>query len=152
MPVSDAKYFMMCGWARFIDLKQNDDLMSQIIRRRAKGNWAILVEKDYWALQYQRYHFRKFRASRAVGHGKMRSYRFTGMGPLTSTLFGIAIPGWETDPETVAVKADYERMHEKRLKAVQACKALRAMPEPYNVREELGRLDHEDACREAMGY
>ena len=152
MTVSDGKYFMMRGWARFLGSSKNADLMKEIISRRKGGNWGIAVSDDYFALQYQRLEFRRQRAQRAIGQDKVRSYRFTGDGPLTTTLFGAAIPGWETDPEEVAKQADTDRMQERRLKAMRACELLRSMPEPYDVREELGRIAHEEACAEAMGY
>ena len=67
-------------------------------------------------------------------------------------IFGVSLPGWETDPEEVAKKADASRMQERRMKAKRACELLRDMPEPYDVREELNRLSYEDSCRDAMGY
>ncbi|NKM04124.1 hypothetical protein [Rhizobium leguminosarum] len=107
-------------------------------------------EDDYFALQWQRYEFRRARAQRAIGHDKVRSYRFTGKGPLGLKLFGADIPGWETDPEEKAIQADAARMQTRRDKAKRACELLRTMSEPYDVREELARLDYEEACMDAM--
>lgn len=149
--VSAAKYFMLHGWARFLASSRNGDLMQEIISRREGGRWAIDVSDDYFALQYQRLKFRRQRAQRAVGNDKVRTYRFTGSGPITSTIFGVSVPGWETDAEEIAKKADADRMQLRRLKAKRACELLRAMPEPYDVREELGFLAKEQAYREAIG-
>ncbi|NTI22397.1 hypothetical protein G6M87_11060 [Rhizobium rhizogenes] len=150
--ITDARYFMLHGWARFLGSSNNDNLMKQITKRRKGGNWGIAINDDYFALQWQRYDFRRQRAQRAIGADKIRSYSFTGTGPLSLRLAGANIPGWETDPEAKAVEADTARMQERRLKAKRACELLRTMAEPYDVRDELGRLDYEEACRDAMGY
>lgn len=150
--VSAARYFMLHGWARFLASSDNADTLRQIEKRRHGGNWGIANADDYWALQWQRYDFRRSRAQRAIGNDKIRSYRFTGEGPVTIPLGGVAIPGWETDPEEQAKKADTDRMQKRRLHAQRACRLLRDMPEPYNVHEELARLDNDEAIAEAMGY
>jgi hypothetical protein len=151
MTVSNAKYFMLHGWARFLGSSKNDDLMKEIVSRRKGGNWGIICSDDYFALQYQRYDFRSARARRAIGQDKVRSYRLSDNGPLTLAIFGVEIPGWETDPEEKAKQADFDRMQERRLKAKRACELLRQMPEPYDVRVELARIGNEEAIRDAMG-
>jgi hypothetical protein len=152
MTVSNARYFMLHGWARFLGSSTNADTMAQIVHRRPGGCRGIACSDDYWALQWQRYNFRQQRAQRAIGNDKMRVYNYSGTGPGTCTLVGVEIPGWETDPEEKAIQADTDRMQKRRMVAKRACEMLRSMPEPFDVRVELGRLDYEEACAEAMGY
>ena len=149
-----AKYFMLMGWARFLGSSANDDLMKQIVKRRTGGNWGIATKEadDYWALQWRRYNFRRQRAQRAIGQDKLRTMSFTGDGPLTVRLIGVDIAGWTAEPEQVQARADYDRMMETRLEAQRCVQLLRTMEEPFDVREELGRLDWQDAEAEARGY
>lgn len=154
MTNSAAKYFMLMGWARFLGSSANADLMARIVKRRTGGNWAIATKEadDYWALQWRRYDFRRARAQRAIGQDKVRTMSYSGDGPLTVRLIGVDIAGWTAEPEQVQARADYDRMMEKRLEAQRCCRLLREMDMPYDVREELGRLDWQDAEAEATGY
>lgn len=154
MTHSAAKYFMLMGWARFLGSSANADLMARIVKRRPGGNWGISTKEadDYWALQWRRYDFRRQRAQRAIGQDKMRVASFTGTGPLTVRLVGVDIAGWTADPEHVQAQADYNRMMETRLEAQRCCRLLREMDMPYDVQEELDRLDWQDAEAEARGY
>lgn len=149
-----ARYFMLMGWAKFHASSRNDDLMEQIVKRRKGGNWGIATKEadDYWALQWRRYNFREKRAQRALGNDKMRTMSFSGDGPLTVRLAGVDIAGWTAEPEDVQARADYDRMMETRLEAQRCVRLLHEMDMPFDVREELGRLDWQDAEMEARGY
>lgn len=120
--------------------------------RRVGGNWGIALGEDYFSLQWQRCDFRKWRAQRAIGQDKIRVYRYSNDGPLTLNMFGVQIPGWETDSTVKAKQADFDRMQETRMKAHNACKKLKKMSESYNVKHELTSLDWREAEAESMGY
>lgn len=66
--VSDARYFLLRGWARYLSLLPELEKESErIVSHRREGRWAILVHDDVDALRYQRLHFRMRRAKYAVG-------------------------------------------------------------------------------------
>lgn len=153
------RYFLLHGWARYLsqvaEVEKQMDAIKRFrkednVERRADGGWGILVEEDYWALQYQRLHFRVARAHRAVRKDISRTYRFTGNGPLTFNMFGAAIPGWETDPEDVAIKNDREMFDRNyRSKAHHACELLKGMDGEYDHRRCCDEKHHNEALMDA---
>lgn len=149
------RFFLARGWARYLAKHSRDaGLMERVLRERGKeikrdGSWAVLVSDDYWALCYQRLNFRLRRANRAVQKDVPRQYSFSGNGPLTLNLMGATIPGWEPDPDEIAIPREAKQFDENyRQKAVRA-KRLLADQEPMQTR--LNRIDENEALREAMG-
>lgn len=151
------QYFLMRGWARFLSRESEmKSLMDRIKRERGKylnivdGNWGILVKDDYWALHYQRLNFRICRAHRAVQKDVARCYNFTGDGPLTMNIVGASIPGWEDDPDEIAIPRAAKQFDERyRQKAMRAKKILAG---EESLSERLGRIDEQEAIAEAMGH
>jgi hypothetical protein len=128
--------------------------MARIEKIRLKGNFGIAVEDDDWALVWQRLNFRKWRAHRAFNMVGARSYSFTGDGPLTLNMFGVAMPGWvgKSDEEYAAENA--VKFHDSyRVKAVRAKKLLmeRHGPLGEHLTGLLDKHDHEQAMADAWG-
>lgn len=67
MSVSDARYFLLMGWARYLSLRIDLNRQLDDIAKRRGTRFGILRDDDHYALEYQRLEFRIQRANRAVG-------------------------------------------------------------------------------------
>src|SRR5688500_13458029 len=105
----------------------------QRIEKRAKalrprGNWAILVEDDEVALQYQRVVFRIRRAKRAVG-----AWGVCGYGELGVEDGQFAV-GWASKEKLAQM--NFDSFHKERLRAKRAKELAEDKRHPRQVLDE----------------
>lgn len=81
MSVSDARYFLLMGWAKYLSMSVEHKRHLDEIRKRRGNDFGIAVRDDHQALEYQRLDFRIWRAKRAVGMAGLTGYAtFDGNG------------------------------------------------------------------------